>query len=251
MYFIDLAAGAIVTPAGRKSPNQMHLVEAQKQEFEFAFIRNKEIYTLPDDAEFVISGDVCEHNPGVMFMACGTLAENRQSVKFVIDTYTQEYCQRVHVSNTPCLIDICFKRSGDEFFTRLVRFHAIADARLNIDGMPPEPLQSFYNKKEIDQLLKAYQQSFSFAAPQVEVNTLPAGAPAAVAIDISTADNVSTMHFVFDLPTGPQGIQGVQGQPGIPGEDGYTPERGVDYWTAEDIDELKEYINDAIVNGEW
>lgn len=245
MYFIDLAAGETVTPAGRKSQQLLHLVEAQKQEFEFAFIRDKELYTLPENAEFVITGDVCEKNPVVMFIAYGTLAENRQSVKFVIDTYTREYCQRVTASNTPCLIDISFKLPGDEYYTRLVRFTALADARLNIEGNPPQPLQSYYTRKEIDQLLKAYQQSFSFADPQVEVNTLSAGTPAAVAVDISTVDNVSTMHFSFDLPTGPQGA------PGEPGEPGASPVRGVDYWTDEDVAGLKDYIDNAIINGEW
>ena len=39
--------------------------------------------------------------------------------------------------------------------------------------------------------------------------------------------------------------------PGQKGEDGKTPEKGVDYWTEEDKAEIKAYVDDAILNGEW
>lgn len=35
------------------------------------------------------------------------------------------------------------------------------------------------------------------------------------------------------------------------GKDGYTPVRGVDYWTTEDKAEIKSYVNDAILGGAW
>ena len=35
------------------------------------------------------------------------------------------------------------------------------------------------------------------------------------------------------------------------GEDGYTPVRGTDYWTAADIAEIKSYVDDAILGGAW
>lgn len=63
--------------------------------------------------------------------------------------------------------------------------------------------------------------------------------------------------------TGPQGEQGAQGVPGKDGEqgppgtqgpagaDGYTPVRGTDYWTEDDIASIKSYVDDAILGGEW
>lgn len=39
-------------------------------------------------------------------------------------------------------------------------------------------------------------------------------------------------------PTGPQGPQGVQGEQGPQGEPGYTPVKGTDYWTDDDIAEI-------------
>ena len=47
---------------------------------------------------------------------------------------------------------------------------------------------------------------------------------------------------------GPQGLQGERGPQGVPGNDGYTPKRGVDYWTEEDIAEIKRYIDEQIAS---
>lgn len=51
--------------------------------------------------------------------------------------------------------------------------------------------------------------------------------------------------------TGPQGEQGLQGEKGA---DGYTPVKGVDYWTTEDILEVQSYIDSQIggaLNGSY
>ena len=53
---------------------------------------------------------------------------------------------------------------------------------------------------------------------------------------------------------GDPGEKGEPGEPGIPGEDGadgYTPERGIDYWTDADKAEIKNYVDEAILNGSW
>lgn len=43
----------------------------------------------------------------------------------------------------------------------------------------------------------------------------------------------------------------LDGFEGGAGSDGYTPVRGVDYWTDDDIAEIKSYVDDAILGGEW
>lgn len=35
------------------------------------------------------------------------------------------------------------------------------------------------------------------------------------------------------------------------GGSGNTPQRGVDYWTEEDIAAIRSYVEDAILNGRW
>lgn len=53
------------------------------------------------------------------------------------------------------------------------------------------------------------------------------------------------------LPRGANGAQGEKGERGDKGEDGYTPQRGTDYWTQADIAEIKGYVDDAILGGAW
>ena len=38
---------------------------------------------------------------------------------------------------------------------------------------------------------------------------------------------------------------------GEDGADGYSPIRGIDYWTASDIAEIKSYVDEAILGGAW
>lgn len=39
-------------------------------------------------------------------------------------------------------------------------------------------------------------------------------------------------------------IKGKDGEDGQDGDDGYTPERGTDYWTEEDVERIKEYVDE-------
>lgn len=50
---------------------------------------------------------------------------------------------------------------------------------------------------------------------------------------------------------GPQGPAGPAGAQGKTGAAGHTPQRGVDYWTSQDVAEMKAYIDNAILGGEW
>ena len=43
----------------------------------------------------------------------------------------------------------------------------------------------------------------------------------------------------------PVNINGKQGDPG------YTPQKGTDYWTEADIAQIKSYVDEAILGGEW
>ena len=42
---------------------------------------------------------------------------------------------------------------------------------------------------------------------------------------------------------GPKGDRGEQGPAGVDGKDGHTPEKGVDYWTAQDKADI---VNDVL-----
>ena len=47
------------------------------------------------------------------------------------------------------------------------------------------------------------------------------------------------------------GSRGRTGPAGAAGADGYTPQRGVDYWTEADIAAIKSYVDEAILGGAW
>lgn len=65
------------------------------------------------------------------------------------------------------------------------------------------------------------------------------------------------LNLVFGIPlgaTGSQGEQGIQGIQGETGPSGYTPARGTDYWTDDDMSEIQNYINTqlgVIENGSY
>lgn len=50
-------------------------------------------------------------------------------------------------------------------------------------------------------------------------------------------------------PQGPAGKTGATGQQGAAGKNGTTPVKGVDYWTASDIEEIHTYIDNKIAEG--
>lgn len=78
----------------------------------------------------------------------------------------------------------------------------------------------------------------------------------------------ATLLFSIRGPEGPKGadgtmsfedlteeqretLRGPAGDPGPAGEAGHTPERGVDYWTEDDVAEIKAYVDEAILGGKW
>lgn len=46
-------------------------------------------------------------------------------------------------------------------------------------------------------------------------------------------------------------LKGDVGPQGEKGETGYTPQKGIDYWTEADKAEIHSYVDDAILGGAW
>ena len=65
----------------------------------------------------------------------------------------------------------------------------------------------------------------------------------------------SSGHLIVTLSSGSTidagYAKGDKGATGATGADGYTPVRGVDYWTNADKDEIKAYVDEAILGGAW
>lgn len=58
-----------------------------------------------------------------------------------------------------------------------------------------------------------------------------------------------TSDGVLEAPYSAKGDKGDKGDSGEAGQDGYTPQRGVDYWTSADIAEIHEYIDENMPDG--
>ena len=81
-----------------------------------------------------------------------------------------------------------------------------------------------------------------------------AGDTASVTVSGTDVTSAEPLALQFVLPKGNKGDPGDKGEPGDKGdtgEDGYTPVRGTDYWTAEDIAAIKGYVDTAILGGTW
>ena len=226
MFRIDLKTGDFVTLTGKKSHQQLHFVEAQLQSFDFSFVRNREIYPIPEGAILTMAGDVGENNNAPIFVATGQVSSDRQSVKFDVDTYTEEYCQRVKNSATLCFVDIYIKTPDSERNTRLVRFHALADSRLYIEEIPPQPLSNYYSKTEVDSLFSSIANPIKLVSPVTVTETLPGGMPAQAQVSLKTQNNQTQLTFNFAIPAGERGPQGEKGEQGLPGERGTQGNRG-------------------------
>ena len=288
MFFIDLASGKTVNSGSELTPQLIHFTGKQKEDFEFSFLLNTEPYMLPGNSEIIILGDVAEHYNSPMFTAYGTISPDGLTAQFQINTFTEEYIKRVKASGTPCFADICLRQLPAGEYKRLVRFNAVADLKLDVNGLPPEPLKNYYTSKEIDELVKSV--SLNFSVSETRAVMLEYGEEPYADLSILNEDNQYKLKFTIAIPagepgepgekgdkgdkgdTGEPGEKGDKGDKGDPGEKGdkgdkgdtgakgdkgdvgepgYSPRRGVDYWTTADIDEIQEYVNNAILNGEW
>ena len=88
---------------------------------------------------------------------------------------------------------------------------------------------------------------------EVRIATREAYRARIISVDAATVEGDATAFIIEDergatlslgIPRGPQGIQGVEGPQGEPG---YTPQRGVDYWTESD----QKPIDDAVRRADY
>ena len=90
-------------------------------------------------------------------------------------------------------------------------------------------------------------------AATVTIGTVTTGAPGTkAAVTNSGTATDAVLNFVIPAgATGATGANGDKGDTGATGADGKTPVRGTDYWTEEDINAIKAYCENAVLNGEW
>lgn len=69
--------------------------------------------------------------------------------------------------------------------------------------------------------------------------------------DLSWTNNGGLANPATVNIKGPKGDTGSRGATGANGAAGYSPVRGTDYWTDADKAEIKAYVDEAILGGEW
>ena len=87
--------------------------------------------------------------------------------------------------------------------------------------LPNSPLESHVIRDQFQALFNLITNIDTITAAQIDaVNTVPAGAPAAVTVSVTAG----MLHFRFDIPQGiegpegPAGVEGPEGPQGVPGE---------------------------------
>lgn len=108
----------------------------------------------------------------------------------------------------------------------------------------PKPDDYIYTETEIkdyeelEERISALEDEGSYELPIASASTLGG---------IKVGTNLTiTSDGVLEAPYSAKGDKGDKGDSGEAGQDGYTPQRGVDYWTSADIAEIHEYIDEAI-----
>ena len=162
---------------------------------------------------------------------------------------------------------VCMKRvEGDlvvqELNTTLATLPVLEGIEVGLDYA--EELKTRDILAQLQSLVDAY------TGVGIVAETLPAGSEASARIEEGPD---GSKIIVYGIPRGEQGLPGDPGGPkgdkgdpftfedftpeqlaaltGKPGPKGDTPQRGTDYWTDADKAEIKSYVDDAILGGEW
>lgn len=229
MYYIDLKTGVLVGSNGVPIDEQLHLVEAQEQEFEFAFFDTPGVLlTIPSGASLLLAANTTEKAETAMVYATGTISTDRKSVSFTLDTYTSEYFAQVLVSGTECKIDINILYAGATRNTRLARLEALADVRVVVAGQPPTPATYYLSKDETFAALgTAPLLEYSVDGSTGWHETQTAADRYYRATPQGIPESWQEPGEAIELVVGPQGEKGDAGNTGPQGETGPTGPQGI------------------------
>lgn len=114
------------------------------------------------------------------------------------------------------------------------------------DGYSPEKGVDYWTQEDVEAIDKKVSDEINYVNTSMQYATRTAAAAKAEASAAAAAANAAVADLQAKADAG-----AFKGAKGDPGEDGYTPVRGTDYWTAEDIAAIKGYVDTAILGGAW
>lgn len=107
---------------------------------------------------------------------------------------------------------------------------------LDSDAPVPDPLKNEIAAYVGSLIPEGGGTSAGFGSVTATATSVASNQPAKAAVTTSGTNAAKNFAFSFQIPKG---------------EDGHTPVKGTDYWTEADKSEIKQYVDDAILNGEW
>ena len=114
------------------------------------------------------------------------------------------------------------------------------------DGYSPEKGVDYWTQEDVEAIDKKVSDEINYVNTSMQYATRTAAAAKAEANAATAAANAAVADLQAKADAG-----AFKGDKGDPGEDGYTPVRGTDYWTVEDIAAIKGYVDTAILGGAW
>ena len=114
------------------------------------------------------------------------------------------------------------------------------------DGYSPEKGVDYWTEEEVEAIDEKVSDEINYVNTSMQYATRTAAAAKAEANAATAAANAAVADLQAKADAG-----AFKGDKGEPGADGYTPVRGTDYWTAEDIAAIKGYVDTAILGGAW
>lgn len=114
------------------------------------------------------------------------------------------------------------------------------------DGYSPEKGVDYWTQEDVEAIDKKVSDEINYVNTSMQYATRTAAAAKAEASAATAAANAAVADLQAKADAG-----AFKGDKGDTGEDGYTPVRGTDYWTAEDIAAIKGYVDTAILGGAW
>lgn len=126
---------------------------------QFCLIDDKnQIRALPENATLTFAGSVKmgEISQNILFLSTTYTVSEDNVINFTVDTYTEPFLTQIKKKNTEINVEISIKFE-DGHQKLLLRDYAYACPRVYIEGVPPTPVESYYTKTQVDDLISNYQ----------------------------------------------------------------------------------------------
>ena len=155
IHYINIAKKRLV---GRNNqPNALPLILDFHTlgNIQFCLIDDKnQIRALPENSTLTFAGSVKmgEISQNILFLSTTYTVSEDNVINFTVDTYTEPFLTQIKKKNTEINVEISIKFE-DGHQKLLLRDYAYACPRVYIDGLPPTPVESYYTKTQVDDLI--------------------------------------------------------------------------------------------------